>query len=51
MEIYCYLTTDILTKVLQNVPWVVLYKQYEFYPNRWIWLVAMATEMLHLRKK
>ena len=29
---------------------VVLYPTYEFYPNRWFWLVAMATEMLTFRK-
>ena len=34
----------------RNVPWVVLYQPYEFCPNRWIWLVAMATETLNLRK-
>ena len=27
----------------RNVSWVVLYDSYEFCPNRWIWLVAMAT--------
>ena len=33
-----------------NVTWVVLYQPYEFCPNRWIWLVAMAIETLNLRK-
>ena len=35
----------------RNVPWEFLYRPYEFCPNRWIWLVAMATERLNLRKK
>ena len=48
--IYCYRTADILTKVLQKRPWVVLYQPYELCPNHWIWLVAMATERLNLRK-
>ena len=38
-------------KFYRNVPGVVLYKPYEFCLNRWIWLVAMATEMLNFRKK
>ena len=37
-------------KFYRNVPWLVLYQPYEFCPNRWIWLVAMATETLNLRK-
>ena len=41
--IYCYLIADILTKVLQKCSWSC--------PNRWFWLVAMATEMLNFRKK
>ena len=48
---YCCLTADIWQKFYRNVPWVVLYETYEFCPNRWIWLVAMATGRLHLRKK
>ena len=35
----------------RNVSGVVLYQPYEFCPNRWFWLVAMATERLNLRKK
>ena len=31
----------------RNVPWVVLYQTYEFCPNRWIWLVVMATERIN----
>ena len=50
IEIYCCLTADILTKVYRNVCWVVLYETYEFYPNRWIWLAAMATERINSRK-
>ena len=38
-------------KFYGNVPWEVLYQPYEFCPNRWIWLVAMVTETLNLRKK
>ena len=38
-------------KFCRNVPWVTLYQQYEFCPNCWIWLVAMATETLNLWKK
>ena len=38
-------------KFYRNVPWVVFYQPYEFCPNRWIWLVAMATETLNFRKK
>ena len=37
-------------KFFRNVPWVDLYHTYEFRPNRWIWLVAMATERINLRK-
>ena len=37
-------------KFCRNVPWVVLYQPYEFCPNLWIWLVAMATKTLNLRK-
>ena len=51
IEIYCYLIADILTKFYRNIPGVVLYKPYEFCPNRWFWLVAMATEVLNFRKK
>ena len=35
-------------KFYRNVPWIVLYQSYKFCPNRWIWLVAMATKMLNL---
>ena len=50
--IYFCVTADILTKVLQKCSWSSpLYKPYEFCPNRWFWLVAMATEMLNFRKK
>ena len=38
-------------KFYRNVPGEVLYKGYEFCPNCWFWLVAMATEMLNFRKK
>ena len=38
-------------KFYRNVPGVVLYKPYEFCPNCWFWLVAMATEMFNFRKK
>ena len=37
-------------KFYRNVPWVVLYKTYEFCPNRWIWLVVMATTRINSRK-
>ena len=50
--IYFCVTADILKKKFyKNVPGVVLYKPYEFCPNRCFWLVAMATEMLNSRKK
>ena len=100
---YCYITVDILTKVLQkcslssplqniwilskllnligchgnrkdkwekwklafiaislqifwqrfyrDVPQVVLYQTYEFCPNCWIWLVAMAAKGINWQKK
>ena len=38
-------------KFYRDVSGVVLYKPYEFCPNCWFWLVAMATEMLNFRKK
>ena len=38
-------------KFYRNIPCVVLYKTYHFCPNLWIWLVAMATKILHLWKK
>ena len=50
IEIYCYLIADIWQKFYRNVPWVVLYQTYEFCPNRWIGLVAMATKRQNLRK-
>ena len=34
----------------RHIPWVVLYETYEFCPNRWIWLVAMATKRINSRK-
>ena len=34
----------------RHVPWVVLYEPYEFCPNRWIWLVSMATLRVNFRK-
>ena len=34
----------------RNVCWVVLYQTYHFYPNLWIWVVAMPTKRLNLRK-
>ena len=37
-------------KFCRNVCWVVLHQVYHFRPNLSIWLVAMATEMLNLRK-
>ena len=49
-DIYCYFTVDILTKVLQKCSLSSLYEAYEFCPNCWIWLVAMATERLYLQK-
>ena len=44
-----YLTADILTNFCRNVHWVVFYQTYEFCPNRWIWLVAMATGRINSR--
>ena len=38
-------------KFYRNVSGLVLYQPYEFWPNRWLWLVAMATERLNFRKK
>ena len=38
-------------KFYGNVSWVVLYQPYEFCPNHWFWLVAMATERLDFREK
>ena len=35
----------------RNVPWIGFYELYEFCPNRWIWLVAMATGTLNFRNK
>ena len=37
-------------KFYRNFPWVVVYQTYEFCPNRWIWMVAMAAERINLRK-
>ena len=34
-----------------NVPWLVLYQIYHLFPNLWIWLAAMATKRLNLRKR
>ena len=34
-----------------NISGVVFYQQYEFCPNCWFWLVAMATEKLNFREK
>ena len=45
--LYFYLTANILTKVFQYVPWVVLLQTNEFCQNHWIWLVAMATERIN----
>ena len=50
-DIYCNLTAGILTNKYRNVPWVDLYRTYHFCPDLWIWLVAMATERLNLRKQ
>ena len=50
IEIYCYLIADIWQKFCRHVCWVVLHQAYHFRPNLSIWLVAMATEMLNLRK-
>ena len=38
-------------KFYKNVSGVVLYQPYEFCPNHWIWLMAMATEMRNVREK
>ena len=38
-------------KFYRNVSWVVLYQPYEFCPNRWFWLVAMAMERLYFQNK
>ena len=38
-------------KFYRNVSGVVLNQPYEFCPNHWFWLVAMATEKLNFRKK
>ena len=38
-------------KFYRNVPWVVLYQIYKFCLNHWIWLVAMANEMINLHSK
>ena len=38
-------------KFYRNVFGVVLYQPHEFCPNRWFWLVAMATERLNFRNK
>ena len=38
-------------KFHRNVSWVVLYQPNEFCPNRWFWLVPMASEKLNFRKK
>ena len=46
----CYLIADILISFYRIVCWVVLYQTYHFYPNLWIWLVAMPTKRLNLRK-
>ena len=48
--IYFCVTADILTKDLLNVSGVDLYQPYDFFPNRWFWLVATATERLNFRK-
>ena len=45
--IYFYLTKIFWQKFYRNVPWVVPNISC---PDLWIWLVAMATEMLNLRK-
>ena len=37
--------------IYRNISGVVLYHPYEFCPNRWFWLVVMATERLNLRRK
>ena len=47
INLYCYITADILTNNLR--PRVVLYQAYHFCPNLWIWLVAMATKKLNLK--
>ena len=50
--IYFCVTADILKKKFyRNVSGVVLYQPSEFCPNRWFWLVAMATERLIFRRK
>ena len=41
------ITADILREVLQKCFGVVLYQPHKFCPNRWFWLVAMATERLN----
>ena len=38
-------------KFYRNVSGVFLYQPYEFCPNQWFWLVAMATERLNFWKK
>ena len=49
--IHFCVTADILKKVYRNDSGVVLYQPYEFCPNHWFWLVAMATERLNFQKK
>ena len=52
MGIYFCVTADILKKKFyRNVSGVVFYQPYEFRPNRWFWLVAIASEMLNFWKK
>ena len=49
--IYFCVTADILTIVLLKCFWSSLYKPYEFCPDHWFWLVAMATERLNFQEK
>ena len=49
--IYFRVTADFWQKFYRNVSGLVLYQPYEFCPNRWLWLVAMATERLNYRKQ
>ena len=50
MGIYFCITAGILTKFYRNVSGLVFYQPYEFCPNNWLWLVAMATERLNFKK-
>ena len=53
LQIFCrYILLQIFwQKFYRNVLGVVLYQPYEFCPNRWFWLVAMATERLNFQNK